>query len=99
MRGSPWVGLSGATVTTLTPAAVGVSDGISRNSPVRQVDRDAGRVGGGVEPAAQRVGDRADRRGGSERGDGVRVEEPHRSTNPGTSGSCGSIENTCSPVR
>ena len=25
--------------------------------------------------------------------------ESHRSTNPGTSGSCGSIKNTCSPVR
>ena len=99
MRGSPWIGLSGATVTTLTPASVGVSDGISKNSPVRQADRDAGWVGGRVEPAAQCVGDGLDRRGGSERGDGVRVEEPHRSTNPGTSGSYGSIENTCSPVR
>ena len=99
MRGSPRAGLSGATVTTFTPAAPGDSDGMSRNCPGRQLDRDAGRVGGRVEPAAQRVGDALDRRGRPEGGDRVRVEEPHRSTNPGTSGSCGSIENTCSPVR
>ena len=99
MRGSPWVGLSGATVTTLTPAAVDVSDGMSRNWPlVRSTEIRAGSAEGSS-PPRERLGDRLDRRARSERGDGVRVEEPHRSTNPGTSGSCGSIENTCSPVR
>jgi hypothetical protein len=36
---------------------------------------------------------------GPDGGDAGCVEEPHRSTNPGTSGSCGSIVNRCSPVR
>jgi hypothetical protein len=99
MRGSPWIGLSGAIVTTFTPASVSASDGISKNSPCVRPTEIRGGSAAGSTPAAESVGDGLDRRGGSELGDGGRVEEPHRSTNPGTSGSYGSIENTCSPVR
>ena len=101
MRGRPRAGLPGATVTTLTPAAGAASDGIEQELPARQRRTgDARRVGGRVEPAAQRVRDRLrPPRRGRGRATASASRNLIAARTRGRAGRRGSTTKACSPVR